>query len=290
MKSRSLRRQKLWWCAEHNLAMQEFQQMPVKYLLNHMPKFLKLFRGDHTRALDNLNQYLSSEKADYWKTRQGYVHELCEALGIPINIWNCSDLSQFKASAKVEYQARGLFIAKNIQTKKTLLIDELRQLPVHNGEGVIRFDVDRSNAALAFRRAARHPVGLRLQGDDRIRICFHASTAGHGLLFLLDPADHCQIIAPTIYQTDTRLRASVLYVPSLHEDKFYAPEKMGCYSLYAITLAEPVTENLATTDGDQHLTDDDLRKLIDVCTEHIDNGRRLYRTDFLVVTDIKDYE
>lgn len=290
MKSRSLRRQKLWWCAEHNLAMGEFSQMPVKYLLNHMPKFLQLFNGDHQRALDNLNQYLSSEKADYWKTRQSYVQELCDALDIPINIWNCSNFSQFKTSTKAEYQARGLFTSEYIQTKEKLLIDELHQLPVHNGAGIIRFDVESRNAVLTFRREARHPISRRLLVDDRIRICFHASTPGHGLLFLLDPADHCQIIAPTIYQTDTRLHNAVLYVPSLHEDKFYAPEKIGCYSLYAITLAEPLTENLATTDGDQHLTNGDLGRLIDVCAKHIGSGSRLYRTDFLVVTDIKDYE
>jgi hypothetical protein len=290
MKSRSLRRQKLWWCAEHNLAMREFQQMPVKYVLNHMPKFLQLFRGDYQRALDNLNQYLSSENADYWKTRQDYVQELCDALGISITTWNCSDLSQFKTSAATEYQAQGIFTKKYAQTKKTLLVDELRQLPVHDGAGIIRFDVESSSGMLAFRREARHPISRRLLGDDRVRICFHASTPGHGLLFLLDPTDHCQIIAPTIYQTDTQLRDGVLYVPGLHEDKFYAPEKMGCYRLYAITLAEPPTANLATTDGDRHLTDDDLRCLIDTCAEQIDNGSRLYRMDFLVVTDIKDYE
>lgn len=289
MKSRSLRRQKLWWCAEHNLAMREFQQMPVKYLLNHMPKFLKLFRGDHQRALDNLNQYLSSEKADYWRTRQGYIEELCDALGISIATWNCPDLSQFQTSAAAEYQALGLFREKHAHIIKTL-IDELRQLPVQDGAGVIRFDVESSRAMLAFRREARHPISRRLQGDDRVRICFHAPTPGHGLLFLLDPTDHCQIIAPTIYQPDTRVRDGVLYVPGLHEDKFYAPEKIGCYSLYAICLAEPLTQHLANTDGDRHLTDDGLRSLIHVCANQIDKGGRLYRTDFVVVTDIKDYE
>jgi len=290
MKSRSLRRQKLWWCAEHNLAMREFQQMPVKYLLNHMPQFLKLFRGDHQRALDNINQYLSSDKANYWKTRQSYVQELCEALGISMTTWNCPDLSQFQTSAAAEYQTLGLFTEKHAHTIKTLLIDELRQLPVHDGAGVLRFDVESTSSTLAFRREARHPISRRLQGDDRVRICFHASTAGHGLLFLLDPTDHCQIIAPTIYQTDTWVHDGVLYVPDLNEDKFYAPEKIGCYSLYAITLAEPLTKHLANTDGDRHLTDEDLRTLTDICANQIDKGSDLYRTDFLVITDIKGYE
>ena len=69
MKGYSLRRQKLLWCAAHNIEMCAYQDKQVKYLLFNMPDFIKSFAHDIERALDNLNQYLSSNRASYWKTR-----------------------------------------------------------------------------------------------------------------------------------------------------------------------------------------------------------------------------
>lgn len=290
MKSPSLRRQKLRWCAEHNLGMREFQRMPVKYLLTRMPEFLRLFHQDYQRAQDNLNQYLSSDKPDYWKTRQPYVEELCHALSLSAATWQYCDFAEFKIRATSEYQALGLLSGRHGPEKKILLIDQLRQLPTCDGVSAISFDVERRNAMLAFRRSARHPINWRFQGDDRVRIRFHPPTEGHGLIFLIDPSDHCQILAPTIYQPDTRLTNGVLHIPDLHEDKFHIPEKIGCYILYAISTLEPPARELASTDGDQRLADEDLRSLIELCVALINKGRLLFRTDFLITPPTQDYD
>lgn len=285
MEQTSLRRLKLRWCAEHNLAMRKFRSMPVQYLLNHMPDFLQASFQDRQRAQDKLEQYLSSKKATYWQNRPNFVAELCKALQLSLATWNSQDFTHFKTAATTDYQKHGLWANPSTMSEAHMDVNYLRGLPTTDGTTAITLDVERRGLGIAFRRTTRHPISQRFYGDERVRIRFRPPEPGYGLLFLLDPAENCQMLAPTIYQVDTQLHQGVLHVPNLHEPAFSVPEKIGRHSLYAMVTPDQVKGDIAKTDGNAHLTKESLGRLIGICERCIESGGTLFRVDLMVHPD-----
>lgn len=283
--SEKLRREKLWWCAENNAEMKVHSNAPAQHLLRNMPNYCKRFFDDMEKASNNLQQYLGSEKPDYWKNRLDYIRELSAAISLPVDIWNMSDFDQFRDAARMEYRRLGILREAASQQYESMysLLTRLHSLKAKDGLGTIKFEVESNNGAvLGFRRKLNTSKIQEFYDDDFVRIYFQPSLGGYALLFFIDPVNNCQIVAPTSHQNDTRILDGVFHVPTLSEPRFHPPEKKGWHHLYALASPTKLMGAIANTDGDKILTPREFELLLSFCVEALETEAVLCWLDFYV--------
>lgn len=290
--SEKLRRQKLWWCAENNLRMQQHKDAPVQHVLNKMTDFCSRFSDDMARATDNLQQYLGSDKTHYWENRPQYIEELCAAICLPVEIWNLPDFDQFRDSAKVEYRRLGILNESSSKQYESMysLLHRFHQLQFEEGSDRISFVLEESKGILDFRRKQRAIESKEIEffKDDSIRIRFKATKGHYAVLFLIDPVNNCRMVAPTFYQQNTKIDQDLFHIPELSEESLNPPEKQGRYLFYGLSKNSKLSSSLSNSDGVEPLTPLQFEQLLTFCIEAIKEGSLLYRTDFYVSSKIKN--
>lgn len=231
-RQRTLRQQKLWWCAAHNTEMADTRYAPVAFVFSRMPAFIDCFAGNIERAKDALHQYLGSEKPNYWATRPEYVAELCKALSLSRDTWDQPELAVFVDLAERELSAAGVLVAQTMAAARSREAERLRlnRLPIEDGRSELA--LQREELALGgFRRSSSATNWPHVKMNEPVRVQIQATPGRYVVAFTVDPHGEFCALLPSDGDPPAKSESGVLLIPEASAQPMYPPDKADWHEL-----------------------------------------------------------